>query len=186
MLLDRTIKELIVRQALVDVHREHMSDSFISGAIIEVSDHFLYLRRFDDEGRYDGLSILRKDDVTRLAWGGNEREAITRLVRRGGQLPERPKIELDSFQSVIRTLDAHFGHAVLFTEELDSDLTAAGEVEEMDEETVVLRLYGPKESLDRPHGLLHLSDVTRVEADTIHLRNLVALHQTATLRVETS
>ena len=186
MLLDRTIKELIVRQALVDVHREHISDSFVSGVIIEMSDSYLYLRRFDDEGRYDGVSILRKDDVTRLAWGGGEREAITRLIRRDGKLPERPKIELDSFQSVIRDLDAHFGHAVLFTEELDSDLAAAGAIEEMDEETVVLRLFGPKESLDRPHSLLHLSDVTRVEADTIHLRNLIALHQTATLRVETS
>ncbi len=186
MLLDRTIKELIVRQAMVDVHREHLSDGYVSGAIIEMSYSYLYLRRFDDEGRYDGLSVLRKDDVTRLAWGGREREAITRLIRRSGQLPERPKIELDSFQTVIRTLDAHFGHAVLFTEELDGELAAAGEVEEMDEETVVLRLYGPKESLDRPHSLLHLSDVTRVEADTTHLRNLIALHDKPPLKVETS
>ena len=75
---------------------------------------------------------------------------------------------------------------MLFAEELDGDLAAAGEVEEMDEETVVLRLYGPKESLDRPHSLLHLADVTRVEADTTHLRNLIVLHDKAPLRAETS
>lgn len=186
MLLDRTIKELIVRQAIVDVHREQLSDSYVSGAVIEVSYSFVYLRRYDDEGRYDGLSVLRKDDVTRMAWAGNEREAITRLIRREGQQPVRPKIELDSFQSVIRTLQQQIGHVVLYFEELDQDLAAAGELEEMDDETLVLRLYGPKESLDRPFGLFHLADVTRVEAASRQMRNLIALHGEPQARRETS
>lgn len=184
MLLDRTIKELIVRQALVDVHREHLSDAYIAGAIIETSANLLYMRRFDDEGRYDGLSVLRKDDITRLSWSGNEREAITRLIRQGGQLPGRPKIALDSFQNVIAAFEAQFDHVILYTEELDSEVAAAGEVEEMDDDSLVLKLYGPKESLDRPYGLFHLADITRIDADTAQIRSLMKLHGKSEVLIE--
>ena len=177
MLLDKTIKELIVRQALVDVHRDNLSEECLTGVILEVSYEYLYLRQFDDEGRYDGVSVVRKDDVTRVHWGGTERGAIARLVHNNGKAPARAKIAMDSLRTSVASLNAFFGHVVLFTEDLDPDFSFLGEVEEMDDEVVLLHEFGLKRSLDRRRSLVHLADVTRIDADSIYARNLIGLHE---------
>ncbi len=175
MLLERQLKELIVRQALVEVNREELTEDCMTGVIIEESMNFLYLRKFTDEGQYDGVAVMRKDDLSRIQWGGRERDAIARLISRNPPPPKRPKLKLDTFRSIIPQLSAHFGCVTVYTEELDPEICHTGELLDMDSECLLLHQYGNLQSLDRSHVMLNFADITLVESDSSYERTLLSL-----------
>jgi hypothetical protein len=171
------LKTLISRNELVDVERLPVSDDDLTGRILRASDRFVYMMRFDDEGRYDGVSVMRTEDVTRVRWGAAEHKTLSHLIAQHGKPPQAPTIGLESFEPVIRALDEHFGCVELHPEILDDDVRYIGELGEIDSEAVVLHEYGRLGSLDRFHVLHRLTDVTRVDADTIYTRDLLSLYE---------
>ncbi len=173
MIYDRTIHELIKRGLLVDVDRDGTTSEVLTGKLLALKEDFLYMAQYDHEGRYDGISVSRTYDVTRVRWGGVERDAVTRLIEAGGDAPVAPRLAMASLPAVIREIDEHFGHVELHCEDVAGCRMYIGEVDAIDEDGVRLFEYGSKLSLDRHFGLYRMEHVTRTDADSIYTRNLL-------------
>ncbi len=67
--------EMLVRLCedgvLVDLRRESLDDAVLRGFIAAATLDFVALAVVDDQCHFDGMTILRTEDVTFLEWGGH-------------------------------------------------------------------------------------------------------------------
>lgn len=172
-LTSRTLESLRESQEIVDLYRDYLTSESLSGVVTDFSEDFLYLSLFDPEsGDANGIAVCYRGDVTRLRWGGNEREAHAALVRASGAKPTAPKLKLETIESVLRSVRAAFGYVNVLTERMNNDITFIGEIEELDAESLLLQTYGTFSTRDRSRLLLRLDDITRVDADARYERSV--------------
>lgn len=177
-LTTRTLQSLRESQEIVDAYRDYLSSESITGVVSGFSDDFLYLSLFDNGGTANGIAVCYRSDITRLRWGGNERDSIATLIHASGAKPSAPKLKLETIESVLRSVRAAFGYVNVLTERMDDDITFIGEIEELDAESLLLQTYGTFSSRDRSRLLLRLDDITRVDADARYERSVRLLATT--------
>jgi hypothetical protein len=175
----RTLTMLKQEARLVDLYRDRLQNESLTGIVTDFTDHFVYLSLFDDGGGANGISVVWRSDVTRIRWGGNERDSIATLVKASGAQPVAPKLQLDTVETMLRSVRAAFGYVNVMTERMDSGITFIGEIEELDAETLVLQTYGTFLSRDRSHLMLDIDEITRVDADARYERSV---HYLATMQ----
>ena len=168
----RTLQGLKDDAAVVDVHRDGMSEESALGQVTDFNDSFVYMSLFDENGLANGVAVFWRHDISRIRWGGNQREAVAALVRERGTRPSMPNLQLDSIESVLRSIRAAFGYVNVLIEHLATDVTFIGEIEEIDTESLLLLSYGTQASRDRSRLLLRLDDITRVDADSAYERSI--------------
>lgn len=168
----RTLQSLKDDAAIVDVYRDGLADESALGLITDYNDLFVYMSLFDENGRANGVAVFWRDDVSRIRWGGNQRDAVASLIRARGARPSAPKLQLDSIESVLRSVRAAFGYVNVLTERLAHDITYIGEIEELDGESLLLFAYGTHISRDRNRLLLRIDDIIRVDADAAYERSV--------------
>ncbi|GGA81624.1 hypothetical protein GCM10011521_19960 [Arenimonas soli] len=169
------LKVLKLSQEVVDVYRDELSNESLTGVITDFSDDFLYLSLFTESGAANGISIVFRHDITRMRWSGNERQAIAELIEAAGSKATKPRIELESIQSVLKSVSDTFGYVNALIERIDDSITFIGEIAELDEESLVLDTYGTFSTRDRSKLLLRCQDLTRVDADASYERSVALL-----------
>jgi hypothetical protein len=147
---------------LIDVYTDRYDES-LYGFIIDFNEDFLILESIDDDNNPDGVSIFNRENITRIRWGGNEIESTKKLIDQSKRLKDIKKIDLTSIQSVVKSVQSIFGYVNVFIEDIDSSVCFIGEIEDMDDESLVIHEYGTKISLDRKRILLNVNDITKVE-----------------------
>lgn len=176
---DKILRELKSSQALVDVYRDGLGKESLTGVVTDFSDALLYLSLFTESGDANGISIVFRDDVTRMRWLGNERKSIESLIQAAGSKPVRPRIMLDSIQSVLKGVAESFGYVNVLIERIDDSMTFIGEIAELDQDSLVLDAYGTFSTRDRSRLYLCCSDLTRVDADAAYERSVALLARQA-------
>lgn len=175
----KTLAMLKQEARLIDLYRDHLQNESLTGIVTDFTDDFVYLSLFDDGGAANGISVVWRSDVTRIRWGGNERDSIATLVKASGAQPVAPKLQLDSLEAVLRSVRAAFGYVNVMTERMDDGMCFIGEIEELDAETLVLQTYGTFSCRDRSHLMLDIDEITRVDADARYERSV---HYLATMQ----
>lgn len=175
-LLDKHLSLTKANNGLLDIYRDSISSEAIFGCIHMICEDFIGMTKYNDYGEYDGICIIRKDDISRLRWAGKERESLAKLVEKKNIHTKLPQINTDSLSNIIESIQKSYSMATIYTEEIDTDVCFIGEIIEMDEDYLVMHEYGTMRSLDRPKVLLEIEEVTRIEADGKYERNLVSLH----------
>lgn len=147
---------------LVDVYTDRYDESLYA-FIIDFNEDYMILESIDDDNNPDGVTILNRENITRIRWGGNEIESTQKLIDQSKRLNNIKKIDLTSIQSIIKSVQSIFGYVNVFIEDIDSSVCFIGEVEDMDDVNLVIHEYGTKISLDRKRILLNIEDITKVE-----------------------
>jgi hypothetical protein len=163
-LLDTFVNEAIIEKTFLEINRACFESDVIFGIMFQESDNFLCLKRFDEHGEYDGISVIRKDDVSYIGLGGNQRTATEKLVTDQQNRNSEVSFDLTSLHSVIEGISLKFGYLAIYEEDYSEDFYL-GEVLEIDDEFLVLHEYGTRKSLDRSKILVRLDSITRIEAD---------------------
>lgn len=160
-ILEEKLKECRASQEFVEIYRDRLTHEALLMRVLQHSSHVVIGQRVDDVHGVDGLVALRVSDVTRLKRGGREL---------AGARTDLPKAEpLDSFAlleltSALTLLQKRYGYASVYTERLDSGVCFIGEHGELDDDFVVLNVYGTFKSLDRYELIIPTPEITRVEA----------------------
>jgi len=163
MALDELLNDLRDRKALVDWRRDRMNSGDLRGYLLDYSDELLLLGVVSDFIRDDGYTIVAREDVTFLRWDTD----ILRGWRRAafssqGELAEDPKVDLEGWAGVLRSLDGVADLLTFHREKLDSSTCyIAGRFEIRDP-----WLIGEQLTSDATHDgrfALLLEDLTRID-----------------------
>ena len=169
---EKCISQLIVESQFVDVFDDNADESFY-GYITNQSSELLQLEHFDEEGRFDGILILEKEDISRIRWGGNAREITENLIS------ERTDIEdliLSDMKSAVLSLYEQFGHVCLTMGMYGTDTMFIGEIHKHQDDSLILHEYGTRSNFDRSYLLLRWDDISRVQAGGVYEKNLHELY----------
>ncbi|UYQ91650.1 hypothetical protein MKQ68_16295 [Chitinophaga horti] len=160
-------------QTLVDISIDRYND-FDFGYVVDFNDEFLLIERFESEGAYDGLSLLRRDRVSRIRWGGNEISSVSKLIDPSLR-EENDEFAVTSLEDMLRVFNERYGCVTIHVQDVNDDIFFIGEIHEMDGETLVLHEFGTKLTLDRKYSMISFDDITRVDANTQYARSLEKL-----------
>lgn len=171
-ILDEFVDKAIRTKMYVTVRRPVYEAEGLSGVLLQQSEDFLLLKKFNEFGEYDGISAIRKDDVSEIGFEGNRRYVTEKLIEKYGRdnLDVSP-IDLSSIQTIIEGFST-YGYVALFQEEYSNDFDI-GEVLENDEEFLILHGYGTTNTLDRPKVMLRLDSISRIDVDGKYERSIL-------------
>lgn len=178
-LYNKKLQELKEQREFVDIYTD-IYDESIFGFIVDYNETFLVLDSYSDSSLADGIVVFFRENISRIRWGGNEISASHAIAKESTFRNELPIIDLTNINSVIETMNNHFGYVNVLIEDITSDVCFIGEVTEMDEKSILIHEFGPKMSLDRKHILLDLEDITRVEGGGHYERSLLPLFKEKT------
>ena len=171
---DKILDTLLTKGIFVDIFTDQYSESCY-GFIRIFNDNYLLLEHYNDDGLYNGIMIFKRDDITRIRWDNNEIRSTFLIIQRE-MIPRLDSIIMDSIENIIKTVNNAFGYVSLKIQDLNSDWTIIGQVQDIDSETIVIKEFGTMSSLDRGMLLLSIGDITRVDAGGIYENNLMKIH----------
>jgi hypothetical protein len=175
-LLDEQLKVAQEKGLLVNIYRDHYDDSPRFCRVNAVSEYCIYATCFNDDGEYDGVTICRKDHVTRIRWGGTDRESQRRLIERSGSIPAAPEVNLATLKDIIESVQKQFGYVTVAAEAINRDTVYIGEVVSVDADHLILNEYGSKDAMDRSMLVLDMDEITLVDADGKYEKTILFLH----------
>lgn len=167
------LEKLQQEKTFVDIYTDLFDDSNW-GYIVDFNDEFIVLEKFSEESFPDGIIVYCQEDITRIRWECNEITSAEKLIDQSARAAI-PSIDISSIHSILKSVNAVFGHINVHVEQIDDEVCFIGQIKEMDEDTLVLHEYGTKKSLDRGFILLSIEDITRVDAGGIYERSLEKL-----------
>ena len=176
-LFDDFVERAIADRVFVNVERPNYETDGLMGILVQQSEDFIELVKFDQTGEYDGLSIIRKDDVLSMRRGGNELSSFDRLLTDQTGIVQEGSVDLTSIRSVVESVFKQFGYVGVFQEEYDSAFDL-GEVIAVDDDFVSISAYGTAKSLDRSKVLLRLDSISRVDVDGKYEKSIFEIFST--------
>lgn len=173
---DKTLKALQTKDTFVDIFTDHYNESLF-GFIRNFNDNFLLLEHYSDEGFYNGIVIFRRQDITRIRWDNNEIRSAFNIITRQVEIKELVAINIDSIESIIKSIGNAFKYVSFQIQDINSNWTIIGQVQEMDTDTIVIKEFGTMSSLDRGMLMISIADITRIDAGGIYENNLMKIHK---------
>jgi len=173
---DNTLKTLQTKDIFVDIYTDHFDESFY-GFVRNFNDDLLLLEHYNDDSFYNGIIVFRREDITRIKWDNNDINSAFKLVTRQENIKELiSEINIESIESIIKSIDKTFKHVNLQIQNINSDWSIIGQIQEIDAEIIIIKEFGTKSTLDRGMLMLSTPDITRVDADGIYENNLLKIH----------
>ena len=172
---DKTLETLQTKEIYVDIYTDHYDESFF-GFVRVYNDNFLLLENYKEDGFYNGVIIFRRQDITRLRWSNNEIKSASKIITRKEQIIELVDISIDSIESIIKSIEKAFGYVSLQIQDINSNWTIIGQIQDMDSETIVIKEFGTMSTLDRGMLMLSIDSITRVDAGGLYESNLMKIH----------
>ncbi len=134
------------------------------GFIIDFNEEFLVFENFDINGLFDGITVFFiGENSVMIRWGGNEITSIERSIDHTRKLQKIPKINLESVETIIKTVYEGFKYVTVCKDDMDETMYI-GQVRELDEDTLILNEFGSKIALDRKFALIPLNTIARIQA----------------------
>lgn len=173
-LFDNFVRKAIGNITFVDIDRPNYESESIFGIIFQQSEDFLAMKEFSEVGEYDGVTVIRKDDVSEIGTGGNQRSSNEQLVVNPTEIDLEISIDLASMRSILESISSKFSYVAIYQEEYSTAFDL-GEILEIDDEFILLHRYGTKNGLDRSQVLLRLDSITRVQADGKYEKSILEI-----------
>ena len=168
------LEKLKDSKTLVILFRDEFDDSSI-GFIVDISEDFILLEEVDDNGKLDGIVILRIEDITRVRWEGNELNSLSKLIDLKERIKGLNAIDISNKYYALDSVFQKFKHIGIHIEEIDNGVLFIGEIAEIDADTIILHEFGTKSNLDRSFIMLELEDITKIQAGGIYEMGLMKI-----------
>jgi hypothetical protein len=172
---DNTLKTLQNNEVLVDIYTDHFNESFF-GFILNYNNDFLLLEHYNEDGLYNGIIVFRREDITRIRWDNNEINSVLSLIKRVENFEIFSRIKIDSLKNVLKSINEVYFHLSLRIQNINTDWSIIGQLEEMDSETIIIKEFGTMSTLDRAYLMFSTNEITRIDADGIYENNIIRLH----------
>ncbi len=170
---EKILEKLVNEQILVDVFSDYF-DLSMFGFIRKFNRDLIVFEHYNDDAIYNGIIIFRRQDITRLRWDNNEINSMASLIKREDTSVE--KINIDTIVDTIKSVNKIYGYVSLQIQDINPDWTIIGEVQFIDDDTLVLHEYGTPSSLDRAMLMLSIQEITRIDVDGTYENNLMKIH----------
>ena len=165
------LNKLKTEQILADFYTDNYDESDY-GFVIDFNDDFLIIEQFNNECKYDGLTIFLRQNITRIRWSGNDIESVSKLIDISKRQSGKINIDLTSIQTVLQTVNKLYNHLTIHIQDIDKEVCFIGQIHEMDNDSIVIHEFGTKGTLDRKYILLSINDITRIDAGGQYENNL--------------
>jgi hypothetical protein len=173
---DKTLQFLETKEIFVDIFTDHFNES-LYGFVKVFNNNFLLLEHYNEDGFYNGIVIFRREDITRIRWDNNDINSTFKFVNRHKETNKYNEIALDSIVNIIKSVDKAFKHVNIRIQNIETDWSIIGQIQAIDDETIIIKEFGTMKSLDRGTLMFSISDITRIEADGIYENNLLKIHK---------
>lgn len=181
-ILHSVIADLKKSKKLCVIHIDNPED-YIYSQIIDSNEDITLLRRIaTDSGEFDGYSLIFTENIRTISWEGELLEQLEIL------LEECSKEKRENFEKInninidshlfktIKRINSFFGHISVY-EIFNADEFFFGQVKDIDEYFMQLRLMGDKSRMDDRNIVLRLDDIGRIDFGGIYDENMLKLHQ---------
>ncbi|MFD2910242.1 hypothetical protein ACFSX9_16040 [Flavobacterium ardleyense] len=176
---EKYLEKIKSENIFIDIYTDHYEESFY-GFIINYTDNLILIEKYNDDFIYDGISVFQRENITRIKWNGNDINSCLSLVDLSKRNEKIKNLKLENLKNTIEEISARYNYVTLYIEDIDKGMCIIGEIEEIDEETIVINQYGTKSTLDRTFIMISLNDVTKVEAGGVYEENLLNLYKKTT------
>ncbi len=180
-ILQKTLQELKASRSICEITLDNPQDNFFC-QIIDLNETLGLVRKIlSDNGEFDGYSLIFLPNIRNVIWEGDLLQQLEILLEdRNGRKEQPGKIENininSGFFKLIRTINSLFGHISVY-EVFDRNDFYFGQVKDIDEEYMLMRLMGDKFSMDDQSMVIRLEDIGRIDFGGIYDENMLKLHQ---------
>jgi hypothetical protein len=171
---NKYLEKLQKEYVFVDIYTDYFEES-IYGFIIKFNEEFLLIEKYTSLGKVDGIVIFKREDITRIKWGGNESENTYKLTLKEERIQGIENIKIDTLEELLKDVHRKFGYVSLSIQKIDPDMCIIGEIEEMDNDTIVIHEFGTFATSDRKRMMISLTEITRIDAGGQYEDNLKEL-----------
>ncbi len=181
-ILYKSLDSLKKSRKFCEIAMEHPTESFFC-QVLDVSDVMILTRKIlPDSGGFDGFSLLFYDNLSTLSWEGDLLEQLEILLEEKAKDALNPLEKISNvnihnhFFKVIKTINSLFGHISVYDAKTADDFYF-GQVQDIDEEFMLLRLIGDKYSYDDRKIIIRLADIGRIDFGGVYDENMLKLHK---------
>ena len=176
-IINDEIDMLINKGILVEIYRDNLNTDTIVSVIQSSTKLLTCLSTYnDDYMQYDGVSIIRNIDITRLCWDSSRLRSMEKLIDSDhvdGKI--NPTIDFACMRSIVESIQKNYGYVTLYIEDIDPDVCFIGEILKIDDTHIMMDTYGTMATRDRSKLVLSLDEISRVSAGGIYENNLMRL-----------
>ena len=162
-LQQKNLRRLQNEKIFVDVYTDHFEESTY-GFIISFNEEFLLLEQFTSIGEANGIGIFRIKNITRLRWEGNDIYTTEKFALKEKRISNIFNLRIDTIHVALQSVFDKFGYIVLYIQNIDIGMTIIGQIEEMDDETIIVYEFGTYSTLDRKRLMMNIDEITKIEA----------------------
>ena len=177
------LEKLLKDKIFVDISTDYFEEAFF-GFIINFNEEFLLLEKFTDLGQPDGITVLKREAITRIKWGGNEIENTFNSIITEERIDSIEGLRVDTLEEALKSVQNKFGYVTLYIENIDTEMCIIGEIEEIDKDTIVIFEFGTVKALDRKRLMISSNEITRIEAGGKYEKWLMELFKKKKLKEE--
>lgn len=174
-LQQKYLEKLHIEKTLVDVYTDYFEESTY-GYIVKFNDDFILLEQFTSIGEANGICIIRRENITRLRWEGNDISTTERFVLKEKRIQNLFDIKIDNIHEALKSVYEKFGYISLDIQNIDRGMCIIGQIEDMDNDSIVIYEFGTYVSLDRKKLLINISDISKIEAGGDYENNLKEIY----------
>jgi len=168
------LEKLKNEQLLAEFYTDRYGESDY-GFLLDYTDEFIAIEKFDNKCNYEGIVIFFRKNVSRIRWSGNELETVFMLIDSSQRKHQTLNLNLTSIQNALNSVFQIYQHITIHIQDVEKDVCFIGQIQDIDDQSIVIREYGTKSTLDRKYILLSVEDITKIEADGQYERNLKRL-----------
>lgn len=150
-----------MERSLVRIARR-FKDSLIRGHIVAVGPKFFLLTLVSDRLWFDGFECFRVADVLRVQPDPYAAFAEAALRQRGERRPRKPRINLDSIETLLRSAGRAFPLVTIHREKVAPDVCHIGHVVKVFRGRLSLLQIRPNARWEDHPTEYRLTDITRV------------------------
>ena len=181
-LLEKTLQDLKNSRRICEITLDNPDDSFFCQVIDFNEIICLTHRILSDNGEFDGYSIVFLPNVKNIIWEGELLQQLEILLEDKNKLNQNNIDKIQNininkpFFTLIKTINSLFGHISVY-EIFDRGDFYFGQVKDIDEEYMLMRLMGDKFNMDDQNIVMRLEDIGRIDFGGIYDENMLKLHQ---------
>lgn len=180
-ILLKTLSELKISKSICEITLDNPEDNFFC-QIIDFNETLGLIRKIlSDNGDFDGYSLIFLPNIRNIIWEGDLLQQLEILLEdRNSDKNDLGKIENininNGFFKLIKTINSLFGHISVYEISERTDFYF-GQVKDIDEEHMLMRLMGDKFNMDDQSMVIRLEDIGRIDFGGIYDENMLRLHQ---------
>ncbi len=181
-ILLHTLTELKVSKNICEITLDNPEDNFFC-QIIDFNETLGLIRKIlPDNGEFDGYALIFLPNIKNVIWEGELLQQLEILLEdrsseKAHNLSKIENININSgFFKLIKTINSLFGHISVYEIGNRNDFYF-GQVKDIDEEHLLMRLMGDKFNMDDQSMVIRLEDIGRIDFGGIYDENMLRLHK---------